>query len=84
MPARSALGQLGPGSRGSANIPPLPFRGFLGVKKRGNETPDTEEAVRFNDGRFRVTTEAQLPARARFVFTGHWPLEAWGVGTLPR
>ncbi len=40
--------------------------------------------VRFNDGRFRVTTEAQLPARARFVFTGHWPLEAWGVGTLPR
>src|SRR5271157_4139417 len=33
--------------------------------------------VRFNDGRFRVTTEAQLRARARFVFTGHWPLEAW-------
>ena len=28
-----------------------------------------------------MTTEAQLRARARFVFTGHWPLEAWGVGT---
>jgi hypothetical protein len=41
-------------------------------------------SARFNDGRFRVTTEAQLRARARFVFTGHWPLEAWGVGTLPR
>ena len=34
-------------------------------------------SVRFNDGRFRVTTEAQLRARTRFVFTGHWPLEAW-------
>ena len=32
-------------------------------------------------GVFRVTTEAQLRARARFVFTGHWPLWAWGVGT---
>ena len=30
--------------------------------------------ARFNDGRFRVTTEAQLRARARFIFTGHWPL----------
>ena len=33
------LGQVGPGSRGSANIPPLPPRSFLGVKKRGNENP---------------------------------------------
>jgi hypothetical protein len=48
--------------------------------------------VRFNDGRFRVTTEAQLRARARFVFTGHRPLEAWvhyrgepsGPPSLPR
>ncbi len=31
-------------------------------------------SARFNDGRFGVTTEAQLRARARFVFTGHWPL----------
>jgi len=30
--------------------------------------------ARFNDGRLRVTTEAQLRARARFVFSGHWPL----------
>ena len=30
--------------------------------------------ARFNDGRYRVTTEAQLRALARFVFTGHWPL----------
>jgi len=30
--------------------------------------------ARFNDGRFRVTTEAQLRARARFVLTGHWLL----------
>ncbi len=51
MPARSALGQLGPGSRGSANIPPLPFRGFLGVKKRGNEPPDTEEAGQTEEAR---------------------------------
>ena len=36
---------------------------------------------RFNDGRFRVTTEAQLRVFARFVFPVHWPLEAWGVGT---
>jgi len=33
-----------------------------------------QETARFNDGRLRVTTEAQLRARARFVFTGHWPL----------
>src|SRR5271165_796179 len=33
-----------------------------------------QKAARFNDGRFRVTTEAQLRAHARFVFTGHWPL----------
>ena len=32
------------------------------------------KAARFNDGRFRVTTAAQLRARARFVFTGHWAL----------
>ena len=31
-------------------------------------------SARFNDGRFRVTAEAQLRALARFVFTGHWPL----------
>src|SRR5208283_3067105 len=35
---------------------------------------DLAHLARFNDGRFRVTTEAQLRARARFVFTGHWPL----------
>ena len=34
----------------------------------------SEIAARFNDGRLRVTTEAQLRARARFVFTGHRPL----------
>ncbi len=33
--------------------------------------------ARFNDGRFRVTTEAQLRARARFVFTGRCRRWAW-------
>ena len=34
--------------------------------------------VRFNDGRFRVTTQGAAPSTcARFVFTGHRPLEAW-------
>jgi len=38
-------------------------------------------AARFDDGRFRVTTEAQLRTFARFVFTDRWQLSAWGVGT---
>jgi hypothetical protein len=45
------------------------------------EAPVWQNRARFNDGRFRVTTAAQLRVRARFVFTGHWPLEAWGGGT---
>ena len=31
-------------------------------------------SARFNDGRFRVTTECSSEHCARFVFTGHWPL----------
>ena len=38
-------------------------------------------SARFNDGRFWVTTERSPEHCARFVFTGHWPLQAWGVGT---
>src|SRR5271157_1952203 len=41
---------------------------------RRPEGASTSISARFNDGRFRVTTEAQFRAHARFVFTGHWPL----------
>ena len=38
-------------------------------------------SARFNDGRFRVTTEAQLRVFACFVFPGRWRCGAW---VLPR
>jgi len=63
--------------------PPWDFRFF--VISSCLTTTNTREAgpvlARLDDGRFRVTTEAQLRALARFVFIGHWKLLAWGVGT---